>query len=504
MSERVILVIRDGWGYRESREDNAIYNTPTPNTDMLMSEYPNVLINASGLAVGLPDGYQGNSEVGHMTIGSGRIIFQSMVRINKSIGEGSFFENPAFHEAIENCRENNSRLHMIGLLQSEGVHAHEDHLHALLELCAREGFKDVLVHVVTDGRDAPVTDSIGHVEKLLKKMGELGFGEVATVSGRYYTMDRDRRWDRIKKAYDCIVDGRCEEEFNDPVEAIRKSHEEGVTDEFIVPVKKAGYEGVKDNDSFIYYNFRTDRTRQLTQAMVDEDFPGWERKPLNICFVAMTHFYDGMNAEVAFKDTELTNLLGEVISKEGLKQFRISETEKYAHVTFFFNGQKEEPYPNEDRKLIHSPKVATYDLKPEMSVYEIRDSLVETIGKQEYDFIVANLVNGDMVGHTGVTEAIEKAVTAVDDCVGDIVNAGLENGYTLLVFADHGNAEDQTPEWRTSHTKNPVPVMLVSENTELQKAKLREGGGLADIAPTVLEIMDIEKPEEMTGKSIIG
>ncbi len=498
---RVILVIRDGWGYREDKTDNAIAEASTPNTDRLMKEYPNVLIDASGGAVGLPDGYQGNSEVGHMTIGSGRIILQSLVRINRSIDDGSFYEKKEFLEAIENCREHGAKLHVIGLLQREGVHAHEKHLYALLELCRRQEFKDVIVHVVTDGRDAPVDDGVKHVKALLEKMGEVGVGGTATVSGRYYAMDRDRRWDRIRKAYDCIVRGECEETFSDPVEHIEGCYGRGETDEFIVPAKREGYEGVKEHDSFIFYNFRTDRTRQLTQAMVEPEFNGWDTEPLNIYFVAMTQYYKPMNAEVAFKEVELTNLLGRVISDAGLKQLRISETEKYAHVTFFFNGQVEEPYDGEDRILIHSPKVKTYDLKPEMSAHEIRDRLVAEIRKQEYDFIVVNYVNGDMVGHTGDVTAIRKAVEVVDECVGDTVDAGLENGYTLLVFADHGNAEDQTPEWRTSHTTNPVPLILVSNG--MKDAALREGRGLKDVAATALHLLELEKPGEITGEDVI-
>ncbi len=503
MQKKVLMVIRDGWGWRDECEDNAICQAPTPNSDRYMKEYPNTLLAASGLAVGVPEGYQGNSEVGHMTIGSGRIIFQSLVRINKSIKEGDFFRNRAFLEAIGNCRKHNSTLHLAGLLQTQGVHSHIDHLFALLDLCNKENFKNVVIHAITDGRDAPVTESEIHIATLQDKLSELGFGKIVTVSGRFYAMDRDQRWDRTKKAYDCIVNGECEERFTDALELVKRCHAAQEMDEFIVPRAMEGYSGISEGDSFIFFNFRTDRTRQLTRAMIDDDFPGWERRPLKICFVAMTQFYSGMNALIAFEEQELHNLLGEIISKAGLRQLRISETEKYAHVTFFFNGQREEPFENEDRILINSPKVKTYDLKPEMSVFEIRDRLVQEIRQEEYQFIVTNLVNGDMVGHTGIPEAIRKAVSAVDEALGGIVEAGLSAGYEIMVLADHGNAEDQTPEWRTSHTTNPVPFILISEDERLKSAKLASGRGLSDVAPTVLEIMGIDKPQEMTGESVL-
>ncbi len=503
MQKKVLMIIRDGWGWRDECTDNAICQAPTPNSDRYMKEYPNTLLAASGLSVGVPEGYQGNSEVGHMTIGAGRIIFQSLVRINKAIAEGDFFKNRAFLSAIENCRSRGTALHIAGLLQTQGVHSHIDHLFALLDLCARENFHDVLVHVITDGRDAPVTESEVHIAALQKKLSDLGFGKIATVSGRFYAMDRDQRWDRTKKAYDCIVSALCDERFSDALELVKRCHAADEMDEFIVPRAAQWYKGIQAGDSFIFFNFRTDRTRQLTRAMIDEDFPGWERKPLDVFFVAMTQFYAGMNARVAFEEQELHNLLGEVISRSGMKQLRISETEKYAHVTFFFNGQREEPFPGEDRVLINSPKVKTYDLKPEMSVFEIRDRLVDEIRSGKYSFIVTNLVNGDMVGHTGIPEAIMKAVSAVDQALGDIVEAGLSEGYDILVLADHGNAEDQTPEWRTSHTTNPVPFILISSDEDLRNVRLAQGRGLADVAPTVLTIFGMDKPVEMTGESLL-
>ncbi len=504
MQKKILMIIRDGWGYREECTDNAICEAPTPNSDRYMATFPNTLLAASGEAVGVPEGYQGNSEVGHMTIGAGRIIFQSLVRINKAIKDGSFFKNPAFLAAIANCRKKGAKLHLAGLLQTQGVHSHIDHLFALLELCERENFHDVVIHAITDGRDAPVTESEKHIADLEDRLDALGFGTIATVSGRFYAMDRDERWDRTRKAYECIVNARCDKRFSNALELVRQCHAAGEMDEFIVPRAREGYAGLNSGDSFIFFNFRTDRTRQLTRAMIDEDFPGWKRKPLDILFVAMTQFYAGMNAKIAFEEQQLANLLGEVISNMGLSQLRISETEKYAHVTFFFNGQREEPFPGEDRILINSPKVKTYDLKPEMSVYEIKERLTREIASGKYDFIVTNLVNGDMVGHTGIPEAIRKAVAAVDDALGSLVDAGLEHGYDIMVLADHGNAEDQTPQWRTSHTTNPVPFILVSKDPMLEQAKLRSGRGLADVAPTVLDLLGIEKPEEMSGKTLIS
>jgi len=500
---KVILIIRDGWGFRTDPKENSILGSYTPITNKLMKEYPNTLLDASGLAVGLPKGYQGNSEVGHMTIGSGRIIFQSLAKIDASIDDRTFFSNEAFLGAINNAKEHNSTLHLIGLFQVEGVHAHLNHLLALLDMCKKNGLKNVKIHAITDGRDAPVTDSLKNVKIVEDKLKQIGFGEIATISGRFYTMDRDNRWERTQQAYNCLVQGETKIEFTDSISAIKESHAKDVTDEFIVPMKRIGYNGVKENDSIIFFNFRTDRTRQLTRSIVEDKFEGWERKPLKVYYTAMTQFYTPMKAHVAFSDVSLDNLLGKVISDTGKKQLRISETEKYAHVTFFFNGQVETPNLNEDRIMVPSPKVATYDLKPEMSVYEITDKLVEEINKSKYDFIVINLVNGDMVGHTGITSAIHKAIEAVDKCTGKIIDAALPNGYTSLIFADHGNAEDQTIEWRTSHTLNPVPLIIVSSEEKYKKVKLKSGMGLQDIAPTVLDILNITKPKEMTGESII-
>jgi 2,3-bisphosphoglycerate-independent phosphoglycerate mutase len=500
---KVILVIRDGWGYRKNPKQNAIAEAKKPSTDKLMKDYPNTLLHCSGNAVGLPVGFQGNSEVGHLTIGSGRIIYQSMVRIDNSIKDKSFFQNKALLGAINNAKKNKSVLHIMGLFQVEGVHAHLSHLLAILELCKKENFTNVKIHAFTDGRDSPVHDSLKHIATVESKLKKLGIGEIVSVSGRYYSMDRDKKWERTRLAYDCIVKGEAGKVFENASTSIKESHSEGVTDEFIVPRKKVGYAGVKNNDSMIFFNFRTDRTRQLTRAIVEKEFEGWERKPLAITYVGMTQFYVPMNAFVAFEDISLNNLLGKVIADNGLKQLRISETEKYAHVTFFFNGQVEQPNKNEERILIASPKIPTYDLKPEMSVKEVTDKLVTEINKNKFDFIVVNLVNCDLVGHTGVVSAIIKAVEAVDLSTGAIVEAGLKNGYTILIFADHGNSEDQTPKWRTSHTINDVPLIFVSKDTNLTKVKLKKGKGLQDIAPTVLDILAIPKPREMTGESLI-
>lgn len=498
--KRVILVIRDGWGYREDKEGNTIAEADTPVDDKLRLEYPWTLIEASGKAVGLPPVYQGNSEVGHLTMGSGRTVDQSLVRINKSIESGEFFRKKEFLDAIGNCKRNDSSLHLIGLLQKEGVHAHMDHLLALLELCKRNDFGKVLIHVITDGRDAPPTKGKDYLKELMSVLDNLGFGEIATVSGRYYSMDRDNRWDRTRKAYDAVVEGSSKERFDDPLSMLEECYGKGETDEFILPQAKTSYGGIKKGDSVIFYNSRTDRPRQLTQAIVEEGFNRWEREPLGIFFVAMTEYYKPMNAEVAFKERESRNILGEILSNEGMRQLRISETEKYAHVTFFFNGQREDPFSGEERIMIPSPKgVATYDEKPEMSVYEIRDRIIKEIKLERYDLIVVNLVNADMVGHSGDRLKTKMAIEAVDEVTGDIVDAGLSNDYDIMVTADHGNAEDQGPRWGTSHTTNKVPFIFVSND----EVSIREDGGLRDIAPTILDVLSLDKPTEMDGKSLL-
>jgi 2,3-bisphosphoglycerate-independent phosphoglycerate mutase len=498
----VILIIRDGWGYNPKKKDNPISLAKTPNEDFYLKNYPNGLLNASGEAVGLEKGYQGNSEVGHLTIGSGRIIFQSMARINKSILDGDFFKNKILLDVINKCKTNKTDLHLIGLLQTQGVHAHIKHLFALLDLCKKNNFKDVLIHVITDGRDAPVKESEKHLTALNKKLKALGFGKIVTISGRYFAMDRDNRWERTKEAYECIVDGQGEE-FKNALAAVKTCHKNGEMDEFIKPRKLEGYNGFQKNDGVIFFNFRTDRTRQLTQAIVEAKFKGFKRKIIPVNFVAMTQYYQPMNAKVVFPNISLKNLLGDVISAAGMKQLRISETEKYAHVTFFFNGQNEKPNKGESHVLIFSPKVATYDLQPEMSVFKIAERLVKEIKKGTYDFIVTNLVNGDMVGHTGKIKAIMAAIEDVDKAQGEIVNAALSKNYTCLLIADHGNAEDKSAKTMTSHTINPVPVIVVSEDKKIKEAKIIKGAGLKDVAPTILKIMGLKEPKEMTGQSFI-
>ena len=498
----VILIIRDGWGYSPKSAGNFIKEANTPNEDWYLKNYPHGLLEASGEAVGLEQGYQGNSEVGHLTLGAGRIIFQALAQINKAIKDKSFFKNKAFLSVIEKCKQNKTNLHLIGLLQTQGVHSHLNHLLALLELCRREKFKKVLIHVITDGRDAPTTESLKHLQALNKKIKELGFGKITTVSGRYFAMDRDNRWQRTEAAYKSIALGEAPE-FTEAMKYIKKSHQEGITDEFIKPAKLEGYNGFQKNDGLIFFNFRTDRPRQLTKAIIDKKFSGFKRAFIPVNMATMTQYYEPLPAAVAFPNISLNNLLGEVISRAGLKQLRISETEKYAHVTFFFNGQKEKSNKGEDRILINSPKVATYDLKPEMSAPEIAKKLTKEIGLKKYDFIVVNLVNGDMVGHTADKKAIIKAIEAVDKAQGEIVKAALNNNYSCLLIADHGNAEDKSAKTMTSHTTNPVPVILISNDKKLQAVKIKKGAGLKDVAPTILKIMNLKTPPEMTGKSFI-
>lgn len=501
----IVLIVRDGWGYREEKEKNAIKNANTPYTDMLMKEYPNTLIEAAGRAVGLPEGYMGNSEVGHLTIGAGRIILQPFERINQAIRDKSFFNNKAFLDAMRNCKEKNTSLHIIGLIQREGVHSHMDHCIALLELCAEQGLKDVLVHIISDGRDSPVHNTLKNTRVLLEKMSSLGVGRIASVNGRYYAMDRDKRWDRTKIAYDCIVLGEAGEVFEDPVKCFEEAYAKGETDEFLKPKKHSAYEGISDDDSVIFFNYRTDRPRQLTQAIIEDDFPGWERQPLNVRYVAMTEYYNPMSkrASVAFPPVKHDMLLGDILAENGLKQLRLAETEKYAHMTYFFNGEVEIPKKGEERVMIPSPKVATYDLQPEMSADGIGDAAVKALEDGRFDVIIMNFANSDMVGHTAIWEAVIKGVEAIDRNLEKVVRKVLEKGGVALVTADHGNCEDMTDEWMTSHTLNKVPFILVSNDEELKNASLKEGKGLKDIAPTILKLLAIEKPKEMTGESII-
>lgn len=499
MAKKVVVVIRDWWWYRADPTNNAIAEVDTPNTDMIMENYPNILINASGEYVWLPDWYQWNSEVWHMTIWSGRVIFQSLERINRSIKDWSFFENEALQWAIDNCKKNSSTLHLMWLLQAEWVHSHIDHLFAILDMCAKNDLHNVVIHVFTDGRDAPVTKSLEYLDKLNNELNELWFGKIVTLMWRFYAMDRDKRRDRTQIAYNAIVNAQWTYWVDNIIEWVKECHNAWETDEFIKPMVLNWYEWVKLHDSMVFWNFRTDRTRQLTKAIVEKEFDWWDRTPLDVYYAWMTQFYSPMNAHVVFPEVNVKNCLWEVLSRAWLRQLRISETEKYAHVTFFFNWQIETPFENEDRVLIPSPKVATYDLAPEMSAHEITDAICEKMENDNYDVIITNLVNWDMVWHTWVIDAIHTAVKTVDECIWKLVECGLKNWYDLLVFADHGNVEDQTPEWRTSHTINPVPFIVVSN----EKYELRDTWSLADIAPTVLRILWIEKPTEMTWESLI-
>ncbi len=507
----VVLMVLDGYGLSDKTEGNAIALANTPVMDKLMKECPFVKGAASGLAVGLPDGQMGNSEVGHMNIGAGRIIYQDLTRITKAIEDGDFFENKVLLQAMENCKKNDSALHLWGLLSDGGVHSHIDHLYGLLEMAKKNGLEKVYVHAFLDGRDTPPASGKSYVEQLQKKMDEIGVGKIASLSGRYYAMDRDNNWDRVQKAYDALTAGEGVQEEN-AVTAMENSYAKDVTDEFVLPTvimeNGAPVATVKANDSVIFFNFRPDRAREMTRAFCDDKFTGFERKTgfLPLTFVCFKDYDETIpNKLVAFQKEEIENTFGEYLAKCGKKQLRLAETEKYAHVTFFFNGGVEEPNVDEARLLVNSPKdVATYDLKPEMSAPEVGMDLVEAIKSDQYDVIVINFANPDMVGHTGVIPAAVKAVERVDGLVGDAVNAVREVGGVLFICADHGNAEKmidyETGKPHTAHTTNPVPFILVNAEPG---TKLREGGCLADIAPTLLEIMGLEQPKEMTGKSLI-
>ncbi len=492
----------DGFGKNESTYGNAIAAAKKPNLDKIVSENPMTFIGASGLDVGLPDGQMGNSEVGHTNIGAGRVVYQELTRITKSIQDGDFFTNEALVGAMENCKKNSSALHLMGLMSDGGVHSHNTHLYGIMELAKRSGVDKVYIHCFMDGRDVPPTSGKDYLAELYKKCDEIGVGEIATVMGRYYAMDRDNRWERVVKAYKAMTEGEGVK-FDCACKMMEESYANDVTDEFIVPAVSEKAVPVKDNDSIVFFNFRPDRAREITRAFVDPAFSGFEREQLKgLYYVCMTQYDATMpNVHVAFKPESLKNTFGEYISDKGLKQLRIAETEKYAHVTFFFNGGVEKQYPGEDRILVKSPAVATYDLQPEMSAYEVTDKLLAAIDSDKYDAIILNYANCDMVGHTGVFDAAVKAVEAVDTCVGKIVDAVAAKGGVTLITADHGNADkmyeaDGSPF--TAHTTNPVPFIVVGYPCEL-----REGGRLCDIAPTMLKIMGLEQPKEMTGVSII-
>ena len=506
-----VLMILDGYGLNDKHEGNAIYEAKTPVMDKLMAEYPFVKGNASGLAVGLPDGQMGNSEVGHMNMGAGRIVYQELTRITKEINDGDFFKNEALLAAMKNAKDNDSAVHFMGLLSDGGVHSHNTHLYALLEMAKREGLKKVYVHCFLDGRDTPPASGKEFIEQLEAKMKEIGVGEIGVVSGRYYAMDRDNRWDRVELAYKALTEGEGVK-GTDAAAAVQASYDADKTDEFVLPtvIEKDGkpVATIQDKDSVVFFNFRPDRARQITRTFVDPDFDGFERKNgfFNLYYVCMTQYDAEMpNVKVAFPPESLSNTFGEYISKHGMTQLRIAETQKYAHVTFFFNGGVEEPNKGEDRILVNSPKdVATYDLKPEMSAYEVCDKLTDAIRSQKYDVIIINFANPDMVGHTGVQAAAVKAIETVDGCVGRAVEALKEVDGQMFICADHGNAEQlidyETGEPWTAHTTNPVPFILVNADP---KYTLRENGCLADIIPTLIELMGMEQPAEMTGKSLL-
>lgn len=502
MKKPLVLMILDGFGLAP-QEYNAIAAAKTPNIDKLFAECAHTQIGASGMDVGLPDGQMGNSEVGHTNIGAGRVVYQELTRITKSIADGDFFTNHAFKKAIDNAKHNGGVLHLMGLLSDGGVHSHNTHLYGLLELAKKAGLTEVYVHALLDGRDVPPSSGKDFVAQLVSKCEEIGVGKVATVMGRYYAMDRDNRWERVEKAYAAMVYGEGET-AECPVCAVEKSYENQVTDEFVLPTVCAGAKPVSDGDSFIFFNFRPDRAREITRCFVDPNFDGFERKSgkKNLFYVCMTQYDATMpGVEVAFTPQSLANTFGEYISRNGLTQLRIAETEKYAHVTFFFNGGVEKQYEGEDRILVQSPSVATYDMQPEMSAYEVADKMVEAVKSGKYDVIILNFANCDMVGHTGVFTAAVAAVEAVDSCVGKVCNAVEEMEGVVLLTADHGNADkmvDTDGEPFTAHTTNPVPFVVVGK-----ACNLRTDGRLADIAPTMLKLLNLPQPQEMTGESIV-
>ncbi|MFW5959799.1 MAG: 2,3-bisphosphoglycerate-independent phosphoglycerate mutase, partial [Chitinivibrionales bacterium] len=489
----VCLIIRDGWGQGREDETNAIYTADTPGTDRFMETCPSTIINTSGIHVGLPEGYQGNSEVGHLNIGAGRVVYQNLTRIDKAVEDGSFYSNRELLEAVDTAKKRGSTLHLIGLIQEEGVHAVTRHCRSLLKLCKQQGFDNVVIHAITDGRDTPPSSAPDHLKYLSEGIEKYGRGRIVTLIGRYFAMDRDKRWDRTEIAYRAIMKGEGKQ-VPDVDTGIKEAYDNGETDEFIKP-RIIDYKGAGKDDVMILFNFRFDRTRQLTKAIAEKDFNEFERVPHNIRFTAMTHYYDNGSFHEAFPEMENKNILGEMIAKKGLMQLRSAETEKFAHVTFFFNSLQNEPFKNEERILVDSPReVATYDLKPEMSAFKVRDKLLEAIESDRYDAIITNFANGDMVGHTGVHKAIEKAVETVDTCVTEVVNSVLDKGGICIVFADHGNADqtkldDGSP--MTAHTVNPVPLFIAGAGD----LRLREGGSLCDVAPTMLELMGLEQPE---------
>lgn len=504
----VALIILDGFGLRDEEFGNAVKQANKPNFDRYWNTYPHTTLTASGEAVGLPEGQMGNSEVGHLNIGAGRIVYQDLTRISKSVREGEFFDNETLVRAVRHAKDNGKKLHLYGLLSDGGVHSHIDHLFALLQLAKKENMHDVYIHAFLDGRDVAPDSAKGYMEQLLDKIKEVGIGKLATVQGRYYAMDRDKRWDRVEKSYRAMVYGEGPK-YTDPIQAIVDSYAQSVYDEFVLPTVITDEQGhpnglVESEDSVIFFNFRPDRAIQLSQVFTNADFQGFdrgERKPNNLHYVCMTMFSESVDGFVAYKPKDLDNTFGEVVAQHGLKQLRTAETEKYPHVTFFFSGGRDVALPGETRILINSPKVATYDLKPEMSAYEVAASTVKEIEEEKHDVIVVNFANPDMVGHSGLLEPTIKAVEATDDCLGQVVEAVLAKGGVAVIIADHGNADvvtNQDGSRNTAHTTNLVPFIVTDNHV-----KLRDGGILADVAPSLLRLLGIAQPAEMTGKSII-
>ncbi|HLD58828.1 MAG TPA: 2,3-bisphosphoglycerate-independent phosphoglycerate mutase [archaeon] len=508
---RVILIIRDGWGYSEEVKGNAVKAAKVPNNDYYEKNFPMTILQCMGNAVGLPEGTQGGSEPGHLTMGAGRIVWQPLEFINREIRSKEFFKNPALMIAINNCKKNNSALHLMGLFSDEGIHGMTAHLYALLELAKKNKIEKVFVHPFLDGRDVPEKSAKKYFEEFEKESKKIGVGKIATINGRYYAMDRDKNYERTEKAYRLLVFGEGIKE-TDTLKAIENAYARGdKTDYYVQPIVIVDSSGkpiatIKDRDSVIFWNFRSDRTRQLTYALTNKDFNEFDRgKKLDIAFVCMSRYDEALDLPFAFEPQKVTKNLGQILSENGLKQLRIAETEKYAHVTFFFNSQLEEPFEGEDRILVPSPKVPSYDEKPEMSAFEITEKLLPEIEKQKYDFIAINFANGDLVGHSAKFEAGIKACEVVDECLGKIVSLALEKGYSCMITGDHGNIETMfypNGEPKPSHGTNPVPFILISNDAKLKKAKMQKGG-LSDVAPTILEVMGLPKPKEMTGHSLI-
>ncbi len=501
--KRALLCILDGWGISKDHNYNAVYSANTPNYDKFKKERPNTTIHADGLFVGLPEGQMGNSEVGHLNIGAGRVVYQELTRINKSIDEGEFFKNEEFLNAINHVKKNNSAMHIYGLVSPGGVHSSMKHLRALIEMMKKNDVKDVYIHAFLDGRDTPPKSAQDYLAQVEEELVKNNLPKIASIIGRYWAMDRDKRWDRVERAYNCLTLGEGIQETSSS-DAILNSYKNEKTDEFVEPtvIQKRR---IEDNDAIIFFNYRPDRAREITRAFNDKDFDGFKRKKVinNLYYVCMTQYDETFTVPVAFKPQTLTNILGDVLDDNNIKQYRTAETEKYAHITFFFNGGVEKSGKLETRALVNSPKVATYDLQPQMSAYEVCDNVLKALDNPQYGFILVNFANPDMVGHTGVMEAAVKACEAVDECVGKIAAKALENNVTMIITADHGNAEwmynEQTHAPQTAHTTNPVPFIVVSND----KYKVKDSGALCDIAPSVLDILGLKKPDEMTGSSLV-